>query len=427
MVRDSLAVTEETGALNPPLWRTLREFPRPVMVLLAGVAINRMGSLVQIFLILYLTGIGFSPIRAGTVLAAYGIGSILGGIVYGTISDRIGPRRTIISSMACSAVLIGSLSYVHGYAGLLMLSLAIGTVTYLYWPAALEMLAQFTREKQLVVASAAFRLALNVGAMLAPLIGILLISDSYALVFWVDAVSSLAFAMVALFALPDINAEPRESANAQTSATAGGYLAVLRDRRFLLVLLASLAVALTEVQYQSVLPLQITEQRLPMVLYAIVVTINGAMVIVFELPLTGLIRRLPVHVSMAMGGVLIGVGMATFGLPLGAWTLIVGAVVWTTGEIVSGPSIVAYPALAAPRERLRGRYIGAMSTSQTIGMAVGPILGTALFQFAGSAVWIVCLLLGVLAGTGMWFGAARPRPRAAVDGRGGRGQVTSAR
>ncbi|MET8159604.1 hypothetical protein ABZT47_24825 [Sphaerisporangium sp. NPDC005289] len=75
--------------------------------------------------------------------------------------------------------------------------------------------------------------------------------------------------------------------------------------------------------------------------------INGALVILVELPLTPFIQRFPMRTTVATGCLLLGVGLSLFGLPFGPWIFILGAVVWTLGEIISAPSIGAYPALAA--------------------------------------------------------------------------------
>jgi MFS family permease len=393
------------------LWRTLRELPRPVTVLLTGVAVNRLGGQVQIFLVLYLTTrLGFGPARAGAALTVYGAGSVAGVFAGGPTADRIGPNRTIVLAMAGSGVLVGLLPFVHPYPAILGVCLGAGAVTQLYRPAALALLAALTPADRLVIVSAAYRLGLNVGVTLAPLLGVALAVHSYTLVFLVDAVTSLAFAALALFALPD--ARPRAEADdreegGQSSPKQTSYRAVIADKPFLLVIGAMLATALIESQYQSVLPLQIHARGLPTTLYAAVLAINGAMVILFELPLTPYVQRLPLRVPIAVGSVLIGLGISGFGIPAGYWLFIACAVVWTTGEIVSAPSISAYPALIAP-PALRGRYISSLSTSQTLGYTVGPGIGTVLYQYLGSATWFLCIALAAVAGVGMWTGVTQP-------------------
>jgi MFS family permease len=400
----------EAGQPPEPLWRTIRELPRPVVVLLTGVAVNRMGSLLQIFLVLYLTRRGFSPAHAGFALTAYGAGSIAGVFGSGPVSDRIGPRIAIVVAMAGSGVLVALLPFVRDYPLIIGVCLLAGAIAQLYRPAALAMLASLTPASRLVVTSAAYRLGLNVGVMLAPLLGVALASYSYTLLFLADAATSVVFAVVTLVALPTVRpAEPDpRPEQARAAIQRSSYRALLADRRFLIVLGAQLAVALAEIQYQSVLPLQIEARGLPTVLYAVVLSLNGIMVILLELPLTAYVQKLPIRLSIAGGCALIGFGISLFGLPAGAWIFIAGAVVWTAGEIISAPSTSAYPALIAPPV-LRNRYIAAMNTSQTLGYAVGPSLGTSVYELAGSGMWLMCLILGGLSGLGMWAGVTTPR------------------
>lgn len=189
---------EHTGVL-----RTLRELPNPVRVLLFGIALNRMGSFVALFLILYLTDNGYSPSRAGLVLTAFGVGTIAGSFVGGTVAGRFGPRRAIVGSMLLSGVATACLGFVDQYVPLLVISLAAGTFTQVYRPAASTLLAELTPPKRLVMASAATRLGLNVGASAGPLLGVWLSAYSYTGLFLVNAATNLGFAIVALLALPD--------------------------------------------------------------------------------------------------------------------------------------------------------------------------------------------------------------------------------
>lgn len=402
---------EHTGVL-----RTLRELPNPVRVLLFGIALNRMGSFVALFLILYLTDNGYSPSRAGLVLTAFGVGTIAGSFVGGTVAGRFGPRRAIVGSMLLSGVATACLGFVDQYVPLLVISLAAGTFTQVYRPAASTLLAELTPPKRLVMASAATRLGLNVGASAGPLLGVWLSAYSYTGLFLVNAATNLGFAIVALLALPDTEpagaeagAPGKEGTTKEDGKSGGGYLEVLRDRRFLLVIAAMFLTAFTEAQYQAVLPLEIKDRGLSTALYGTVLALNGVLVIVFELPLTRFTQKLPMHTMIAFGSLLIGGGLSLFGIGAGIWIFFTGTVVWTLGEIISAPSIVAYPALAAPREQLRSRYIGALTTAQTAGYAVGPSAGTTLFQYSGTAVWVMCAVLGLVAFAGMWAGAA-PRP-----------------
>jgi MFS family permease len=384
--------------------RTLRELPRSAIVLLFGIALNRMGSFVALFLVLYLTGIGYSPAQAGFVLTGYGVGSIVGTFVGGSVTGRFGARAVIVWSMLLCGLSTAGLAAVTEIVPLLIVSFAAGAFGQMYRPAAATMLAELTPPQRLVMTSAASRFGLNLGAAIGPLLGVWLAAAfSYQVVFAVNALVDLLFAVVVLLVIPAATGHrpPEDPAAREDTAR---YRDLLRDGRFLLFLAGMFITAVAEVQYQSTLPLEVQQRGYPTALYGAVVALNGALVILVELPLTTLIQRFSMRTTVAAGCLLLGVGLGLFGLPFGPWIFILGAVVWTLGEIISAPSIGAYPALAAPTPALRSRYIGALSTCQTAGWAVGPSVGTALFEYVGGAVWVMCAGLGVLACLGMRAG-----------------------
>jgi len=117
------------------IWVTLRESPVAVKALLAGVAVNRLGAFLQVFLVLFLTHRGFSEVRAGTALSIYGAGAVLGLVVGGALSDRLGPRRATLLSMTGTAVLILGILYVRNYLALLLVVALVGAVGRIYQPA----------------------------------------------------------------------------------------------------------------------------------------------------------------------------------------------------------------------------------------------------------------------------------------------------
>ncbi|MDX3105766.1 MFS transporter, partial [Nonomuraea angiospora] len=339
--------------------RTLRELPRPAIVLLFGIALNRMGSFVALFLVLYLTGLGYSPAQAGFVLTGFGVGSIVGTFVGGSVTGRFGARAVIVWSMLLCGLSTAGLAAVTALVSLLIVGFAAGAFGQMYRPAAATMLAELTPPQRLVMTSAAGRFGLNLGAAVGPLLGVWLAAAySYQVVFAVNALVDLLFALVVLLVIPagaghrapeDTAAPEDPAARADTAdrEDTARYRDLLRDRRFLLFLAGMFITAVAEVQYQSTLPLEVQQRGYPTALYGAVVALNGALVILVELPLTTLIQRFSMRATVAAGCLLLGVGLGLFGLPFGPWVFILGAVVWTLGEIISAPSIGAYPALAA--------------------------------------------------------------------------------
>jgi MFS family permease len=80
--------------------------------------------------------------------------------------------------------------------------------------------------------------------------------------------------------------------------------------------------------------------------------------------------------------------------------------VWTLGEMVNAPVSSAYLAGLAPAH-LRGRYLGANSTTWALGTVLAPGLGGILFGIDERLLWLSCLVLGVVAAALIAFGPHR--------------------
>ncbi|HEY0640180.1 MAG TPA: MFS transporter, partial [Pseudonocardiaceae bacterium] len=421
---------------------TFRESSAAAKALLLGVFVNKLGAFVQVFLVLFLTERGFSGVQAGVALGVYGAGSVFGELAGGSMSDRLGPRRTIVLGMAGTALLVLAVLYLRNYPAMLVAVGVVGLVSHVYRPASASLLAEVTPPHRQVMIFAMYRLALNVGTTAAPLIGALLLAVSYDLLFWAEALAALAYVAIAVVALPkDRVATPptgtttaaatvaaegaadttaadttaADAAAAPVRAPRGGYLGLIADRRYLLYLVAMLVNAAVYVQYLGTLPLAMRDAGLATFWYGAMVALNGAIVICFELLVTKVVQHWPARVVIAVGFLLLGGGFAAYALPLGLAAFVIGTLAWTLAEIVGGPMMFAYPAQAGPAG-LRGRYLGAAHAMFGVGSAVGPVLGVFVYYQAGSQVWVWCGLVSLLGLAAAWYGMGARRDAPEVVG-----------
>lgn len=384
------------------IWVTIREAPVPVKALLAGVFVNKLGWFLQVFLVLFLTtSKGFTPVQAGTALGVYGGGSVIGLIIGGSLSDRIGPRAAVMISMFGMAVFVLAIAFVPSYAAIVVVVALAGAVGQFYRPASAALLTELTPQNRQVMIFAVYRLAMNLGTTAAPLIGAALVSVSWNLLFVGEAVAALAYAAVAIVALPRRSAAPAQDVVAE--ATAGGYLAVLRDFRFVLFLLCMFINAAIYMQYLAVLPLHMEADGLSTWWYSAIVALNGFVVITCELLMTRITQNWPPRIAAVAGFTLLGGGLAFYALPGGVAIFVIGTLLWTLAEIIGGPTMFAYPGMAAPKPLL-GRYVGAAHAMFGLGSALGPFLGVWLWNRSGTEVWVWCGLAGLLAVVLAYFG-----------------------
>ena len=379
------------------IWVTFKESPLAVKAIFGGVFVNRVGGFLNIFLVLYLIAEGHSASEAALGLGSYGMGGVLGVLIGGMLADRLGARNATVLSMSSSAVLIASLLYLHDYLVLLVAVGMVGLVSQIFRPASATLLSELTPESRQVMIFAMYRFGLNIGATAAPLLGFALYNldhQRFTLLFWGEALVALVYAVLALVALP--RRTRRVDTTAAAAEPAGGYLDVLRDRRYVLYLIATLLNAAVYTQYLSTLPLDVKAEGVPIFWYTFAVALNGILVIVFELPLTKISQKWPLKVTIGLAFGLVGLGVGCYGLPLGPAVIILGTLIWTTAEVIGAPTVFAYPAMAGPAH-LKGRYIGSFQFMFGLGSAVGPMVGGALFTQLGHRVWLVLALGGFLA------------------------------
>ncbi|WP_412538110.1 MFS transporter [Longispora sp. K20-0274] len=394
-----------SGSTDAGILVTWRESPLAAKALLVGILVNRLGAFIQIFLVLFLTFRHFSTVQAGVALGVYSVGSVAGALLGGELSDRLGPRRTILVSMAGTAGMVLAVLYLHSYPAMLAAVALVGAMTATYRPAAKSLLSELTPAHRQVMIFAMYRLAYNISTTAAPLIGAALVAVSYDLLFWAEAVACLAFAVIAGIALPRRGAAA--SRETPVEERSGSYLVVLRDGRYVLFLLALLTNAAVYTQYLSALPVAMRSAGLNTAWFSAMLALNGFIVITCELLVTKVVQTWPMRITVAVGFVLLGGGLACYTLPIGAAAFVLGTLVWSLAEVVAGPTMFAYSAVASP-ERHRGRYIGAASAVFGVGSAIGPVVGLALWERVHNGVWwwyAAATLGGIAAG---WFGMRAP-------------------
>ena len=391
MFMEQTASALELTTSRPGLLATLRGFPRPVWVLCAGTFLNKFGTFVMPFLALYMTRRGFTIEKAGLAISAYGIGHFLASILGGQLADTVGRRKTIVLSMVAAAVSMLLLSQARTFTSIWVLTALTGLSSELYRPAGSALLADLVPPGQRVTAYAIYRLAFNAGFAFGPATAGFLVAHSFVWLFIGDAVTSLLFGIVAWTALP----KGVRSKEGQMSWSAALRHAIA-DTKLLQALAASLLIAPAFFQMSSAFGLQVTARGFSESAYGILISLNGVLVVLFELPICRITQRFPARRVMALGYLLLGLALA-----LNIWATTIPAFTWmiivlTLGEMIAMPVAVAYIADLAPANA-RGRYMGTYAFTWAFALMFGPAGGMALFARNPALLWAACGISGVLA------------------------------
>ncbi|HYX19241.1 MAG TPA: MFS transporter, partial [Thermoanaerobaculia bacterium] len=185
-------------------WKGVGDLPRPVWVVCASTLVNRAGSMVLSFLVLYLTRIRqFSPERAGFLLFLYGAGAIVAGPIAGRLADRWGSAPLMRASLFASGTMLLLYPFAHSLPELVVVTVVLAMVTESFRPAAMSFFAETVEPKRRKSAFSVYRLAINLGMAIGPAVGGILATISFHYLFLVDgATSILAGLVLAAAALP---------------------------------------------------------------------------------------------------------------------------------------------------------------------------------------------------------------------------------
>ncbi|WP_348638618.1 MDR family MFS transporter [Actinomadura madurae] len=386
--------------------------PRTFWVLWAGTLLNRLGTMVEPFLGLYLTTTrGLSLTQAGMVMAVLGAGSLGGQLAGGALADRIGRRVTLTLATVGTGAAMLALGYAEGLAAIVAAALLLGLLLDMYRPASQAMVADVISPRDRPRAFGLLFWAVNLGWAVAMVLGGTLARQGFLWLFWIDAVTCAAFGLLVWRAVPETRAR---GARAERP---GGFGRVLRDRVMVAYVLITLVYTFVLMQGMTTMPLAMKEAGLGPQDYGLAIAANGVLIIIVQPLVNAWLARRDHSLVMVAGFVLValGYGLTALAASLAAYTATI--LVWTLGEITAASVLQAVVADLAPAG-LRGRYSGLYGMAWSGGFLLAPLGGTQLLGAGGApALWLTCagLALGAAAAQLALAPALRRRRTVALD------------
>ncbi len=398
-------------------WRDLRELPRGVWVLFATTLVNRAGTMVLPFLVLYLTrDLGFTAVQAGRVLLVYGSTALVSAALSGRLSDVLGPMKVIRNSLFATSAVLLLFPLARSQWSVIGMTFALSLAAESFRPASLAVVADLVKPAQRKPAFALTRLAINLGMSIGPAVGGFLATVSFRWLFLVDGITSLAAGVVLVLALR--KAPPH---HALADAEPGGPVALpskraWTDRRLLFFLVALFPVSIVFFQHLSSMPLYLVRDlHLSEIDYGLFFTINTLLIVALEVPINSATAHWSQRRTLALGAFLFAAGFGALAFARDFWSVAATVVVWTFGEMFLFPALAAWVTEIAPPAR-RGEYMGLTQMAMSLGFAVGPWAGTAVLErFGGNTLWLGCFALGIAATAMMLrLPEEKPAPSAAA-------------
>ena len=403
-----------------------------------------MGRFVTSFLSMYLVSdMHVSAGVAGTIVSMYGFGGIFGCLYGGALSDRFGrPAMIVIGNLGSAAMLV-LLAFIGNPWIMAIALLAYGAISSMPTPAVAAYVSDVVPFRKQKRAYSLQTWAANFGFAIGPIIANQLVTISYALMFYAEA-AVLVFAtilMIVFFKEVGLGKRPRGEvapARASQSAESAAGNAVehavkqtgesQRPQRFsvwrsyrracadgALMSMVVLMFLYTLAYYQIVsgLPISMTQIGLGTDEYSSLLTINGGLLCLLQIPAIGLFQRMSNTRVLVLGMSITAVGYA-FQIGANSWVAFaIATVLWTLGELGTFPIAATTVANIAPKD-VRGTYQGLYNLVWSLSNAFSPLVGGWILNAFGSRVlWICCTVMFVIVAIGFYV-TRGPRERAAA-------------
>lgn len=385
--------------------------PRPVWLLATVAFIHRSGTMVEPFLMLYLTQeLGYSAGVAGVYLALIGVGSLVGSYLGGAWTERWGARAVQALALGLAGGFLLALGQVREPWLLAALLLGFSIASNAFRPANAVATSAWVEPAGRTRAFGLLRLAINVGMTFGPAVGGFLALVDYELLFWVDGATCLLAAAFLLARVPRSRDDAPASAAAPDDAPREPAPSPWRDGPFLAFLGLLTVTGLVILQFVGTFPLTLrevygfSEDRI-----GLLFAVNTLWIIAVEMVLLHKVRRFPDLKVLSAGALLVGLGfgLMPFGRSFAFASLSV--TVWTFGEMLTFPVAQAVAA-NRPGRGHPGRHLGALSAAMGLSFLGAQALGPWIYQLFGPQVlWLGCSGVGTVAAVG--FGVLSRRFR----------------
>jgi predicted MFS family arabinose efflux permease len=365
--------------------------------------INRSGTMVIPFMTMYLTQhLHTSISKAGLVMSLFGAGAVVGALIGGRLTDKIGYYYVQICTLLGGGIMFIVVGQMKSYGAICITTFILALINEAFRPANSVAIAHYSSEENRTRSYSLNRLAINLGWAVGGALGGLIASYNYSLLFWVDGLTNICAAALLYFVLSPSRNEATLS-NKKKEKVTGGATAY-QDTRYLFFIVTIFIFASCFFQLFTTIPVFFkTEYHLSVLYIGIVMAINGLIITVFEMvTIFSLEGKRPHLHYIAFGVVLVGLSyfMLTFDIGNTALMALLSTIVLTFGEILSMPFMNSYW-ISRTQEYNRGQYAALFTVAWASAQAVGPYLGSLVVEHKGyNLLWYIigaiCLFLAMI-------------------------------
>ncbi|MCI1260972.1 MAG: MFS transporter [Tetrasphaera jenkinsii] len=370
--------------------------------LVTGIGIDALGSgvFIPVSVLYFLVTTDVGKTRVGLAMSLAAVMAVPFVLVAGGLVDRFGAKRIILAGNLIQAVAFVGYVFADTFWAIVAVETLAALGQSAFWSAYSNLVAASTepgeREVWFGFLGALRNVGFAIGGLAAGAVVMIGTDRAFHALVLANAVSYL-FAFAALTRVPAGGPVPRDAGVARP-----GWGMVLRDHPYLVLVTTNAAYALSTVSLNIAMPVYaIDVLRLPGWVSGALFTVNTIMVGLGQ----GLVvRRMSGHrrfriIVLAFGmyaaGFLVLAASGTLPRAAAVAGVLVAVGIYTFGEMLGGPPLSASSVEAAPEE-LRGRYLAAYQLSWVVAGIVAPALYLTLLDHDRFSVWGALILIATV-------------------------------
>ncbi|WP_291870302.1 MFS transporter [Maribacter sp.] len=357
--------------------------------------INRAGTMVIPFLSLYLTqSLEFSLENVGSIMTAFGLGSLVGNWLGGKLTDVLGYYKVMFASLILTGAAFIGIQHLDSFWPICIGIFILMVIADAFRPAAFVALSAYSKPKNKTRSVTLIRLAINLGFSAGPAIGGLIIATlGYDKLFWVDGTTCILAGFLLIAVLHPKKATILSNIHNENPTSA------YKDYYYLTFIGAMILLAFAFVQYFSTIPIyysdvySLNESQIGLLLAG-----NGFLIFAIEMPLIKYLenKKWSSLTNVIIGLVLIGLSFLILNIIHWAGILLIGMLLMTIGEMIAFPFSNAIAMDRAKRGK-QGEYMALYSMSFSIAHIFGHNSGMrSIASFGYNTTWYVISIICIL-------------------------------
>ncbi|KAA3617774.1 MAG: MFS transporter [Calditrichaeota bacterium] len=370
-------------------------------ILTFAMLINRTGTMVIFFLMLYLTkDLNYALEDAGLVISFYGMGAMVGAFAGGWFSDKFGTKFVQLFSLFVGGLGYIVLSYVEGKVYLSISLFFLAIIAESFRPAVMTAIALSCKPENRARGFALIRLAINLGVSIGPAVGGFLALYDYSYIFWFEGLTCIAASFFLLF----FYHEPKLDHHKEPGKAEIKKISPFKDVIFIQLLVIMIFTGFVFNQLFNTWPLFIKEfYNFNEDTIGLLLAFNAFVIVLFEMPLVHKFERLNNIAVIGVGLLLLCFGFGAIMFYSSITYIVFTILIWTTGEMLAFPFITSFIANRA-NDQNRGSYMGMFTFSFSLSFVIGPLLGSWMYKNLGPEfLWWLIMAIGIVVIPGLFI------------------------